>query len=190
MRSDKPNDAHSPVQHGFFWSHVGWFLSRRHYYYNAKRVQDLLRFPELRILDKLDTLVPLLLAIGTYYLGAYLQRAYPGLNTNGWQMLIWGYFISTVFLLHVTVSINSIMHRFGVKRFPTEDNSRNNAILAVFTLGEGWHNNHHYYPTSTRQGFVWYEIDMTYQILKFMQFIGIIRNIREVPEKVMQARIN
>jgi len=82
------------------------------------------------------------------------------------------------------------MHRFGVKRFPTEDNSRNNAILAVFTLGEGWHNNHHYYPTSTRQGFVWYEIDMTYQILKFMQFIGIIRNIREVPEKVMQARIN
>lgn len=187
-KSDTPEDAHSPVHHGFFWSHVGWFLSRRHYYYNAKRVQDLLRFPELRILDRLDTLVPFLLAVGMYFLGVHLEHAHPELHTNGWQMLIWGFFISTVVLLHCTVSINSVMHRFGVKRFPTKDNSRNNVLFALLTLGEGWHNNHHFYGTSTRQGFVWYEVDITYYVLKLMEKLRIIRDIRGVPDRVMEQR--
>lgn len=187
-KSDQPHDPHSPVQHGFFWSHVGWFLSRRHYYFNASRIKDLMRFAELRLLDRLDTLVPVLLAVGTYYLGAYLEHAYPSLHTNGWQMLIWGFFISTVFLLHVTVSINSVMHRFGVKRFPTKDNSRNNWLFAILTFGEGWHNNHHYYATSTRQGFVWYEFDLTYYILKLMQKLHIIHDMRGVPKDVMALR--
>ncbi len=187
-KSDMPDDPHSPVHHSFFWSHIGWFLSHRHYYYNASRVKDLLRFPELRLLDRMDTLVPLLLAVGVYYLGVYFQHAHPEWHTNGWQMLIWGYFISTVILLHVTVSINSIMHRFGVKRFPTKDNSRNNLLFALLTLGEGWHNNHHYYASSTRQGFVWYEVDFTYYVLKLMEKLRMIRNIRAVPEHVMAVR--
>ena len=95
-------------------------------------------------------------------------------------MLVWGYFISTVVLLHATLLINSMAHRIGKKRYQTGDESRNNLFLALITLGEGWHNNHHHYPVSVRQGFYWWEVDISYYILKAMQKSGLIWDLRTV----------
>ena len=107
-------------------------------------------------------------------LGVALEKWAPGLGTNGWQMLIWGFFVSTVLTSHGTYTINSLSHVFGKQRYKTGDSSRNNWFLALITLGEGWHNNHHHYPSSTRQGFYWWEIDITYYLLKVMSWMGII----------------
>lgn len=185
--SDQPEDAHSPVQHGFFWSHMGWFMSRQHFHANLERVKDWLKFPELRFLDRYDVLVPVLVAISLFILGQLLAVYAPGLNTNGWQLLIWGFFISTIAVFHATACINSLTHVFGKKRYPTKDESRNSWLLALLTFGEGWHNNHHYYPASTRQGFFWWEIDLTYYCLKLLSLLGIIWDLKPVPKHIKQG---
>jgi len=183
---DAPEDVHSPVQHGFLWSHMGWFLSRDHYDADLRRVRDLTRFPELKWLDDNDFVVPVALAAGLFGLGATLERWAPGLGTDGWQMLVWGFFISTVALYHGTYTINSLAHRFGRRRFETGDESRNSFWLALITLGEGWHNNHHHYPAAARQGFYWWEIDLTYYGLRALQALGIVRDLKPVPESVLE----
>jgi len=113
---------------------------------------------------------------------------FPQLQTNGMQMLVWGFFVSTVLLYHGTFTINSLAHTLGKKVFPSNDDSRNNYLLALITLGEGWHNNHHYYPGSARQGFMWWEIDMTYYGLLLMKKMGLIWDLREVPQRVYEKR--
>jgi stearoyl-CoA desaturase (delta-9 desaturase) len=113
-----------------------------------------------------------------------LEKYAPGLGTNGPQLLIWGFFVSTIVLFHGTCTINSLSHLMGRKRYDTGDESRNSLILALVTLGEGWHNNHHYYPASTRQGFFWWEIDITYYVLRVMAALGIIWDLKGVPEHV------
>ncbi len=179
--SDKPEDAHSPVQHGFIRSHMGWFLTRKGFAPDLRRVRDLLQFPELRWLDRFDILVPVLLALGMLGLGALLARVAPQLGTNAWQMLIWGFFISTVVCYHGTYTINSLSHVFGKQRYRTGDASRNNWLLALLTLGEGWHNNHHHYPSAARQGFYWWEIDITWYTLKLLSWLGIVWDLKPVP---------
>jgi stearoyl-CoA desaturase (delta-9 desaturase) len=186
MVSDEEDDAHSPVRHGFWWSHIGWFLSKKHYYYNPERVKDLLRYPELVFLDRYDSLVPTMLFIILCLTGMYLQAYMPQLGTNAPQMLIWGFCISTIALFHTTVSINSLSHVIGSRRFATKDNSRNHFLLALLTLGEGWHNNHHHYPATARQGFMWWEIDITYYILKGFEKLGIIWEVKGLPKAVLE----
>jgi len=183
---DQPEDAHSPVQHGFLWSHMGWFLSRHHYDADLSRVRDLTRFRELKWLDDNDFVVPVALGVLLFLLGAALERWAPGLGTDGWQMLVWGFFISTVALYHGTYTINSLAHRFGRRRFETGDESRNSFWLSLITLGEGWHNNHHYYPAAARQGFYWWEIDLTYYGLRALAALGIVRDLKPVPESVLE----
>jgi stearoyl-CoA desaturase (delta-9 desaturase) len=179
--SDQHNDVHSPARRGFIWSHMGWFLSKRYFVADMSQVRDLTRFRELRLLDRFDILVPVALAFGVFFLGAILERTSPGLGTTRWQMLVWGFFVSTVLCYHATYSINSFAHRFGRQRFDTGDDSRNNLWLALLTLGEGWHNNHHRYPASARQGFYWWEIDITYYLLRGLAALGIVRDLRPVP---------
>lgn len=179
--ADQAEDPHSPRQHGFLVSHMGWFLNRRAFATNFERVRDLARYPELRFLDRFDILVPILLAATLYGIGAALERWAPGLDTSGPQLLIWGFFVSTVVLFHVTVTINSLAHRYGKRRFDTPDDSRNNWWLALLTFGEGWHNNHHYYPGSARQGFRWWELDITYLGLRIMAMLGLIWDLKPVP---------
>jgi stearoyl-CoA desaturase (Delta-9 desaturase) len=186
--SDQKPDVHSPVQRGFLWSHMGWFLSRRHFAPDVSRVRDLLRFPELKFIDRFDILVPVVLAVGLFFIGVALERWAPSLETNGWQMLVWGFFVSTVICYHATYTINSLCHRFGKRRYETSDDSRNNVWLALLTLGEGWHNNHHHYPVSARQGFYWWEIDLTYYGLKVLSWLGIIWDLKPVPLAVRAAR--
>ncbi len=188
LTSDQADDEHSPGQRGFFWSHMGWFLSRHNFPTRLDKVQDFARYPELRFLDRFDILMPALLAMALFLLGETLNNFWPELNTNGWQMLVWGFVISTVALYHVTFTINSIAHSAGHRRFETPDNSRNNLLLALLTFGEGWHNNHHFYPASARQGFAWWEIDISYYLLRLMQSLGLIWDLRPVPHHVMKRR--
>jgi len=187
--SDLDGDVHSPKQKGFFYSHVGWVLSREHFATDLGRVKDLAKFPELRFLDRFDILVPISLGVGMFALGWILEVAAPGLGTTKWQMLIWGFVISTVALYHATFTINSLSHLWGFRRFATTDTSRNNPLLALITLGEGWHNNHHFYPGSARQGFRWYEFDISYYVLRMLSFVGIVWDLRPVPASVWERTI-
>ena len=186
--ADTPRDPHSPAVHGFLWSHMGWFLTPNGFRTDWKRIPDLARYPELRWLDRFDVLIPVLLAVTLYALGTALHDVAPQLGTSGGQLVVWGFCISTVLLFHATVTINSLAHRFGSRRFPTPDDSRNNLWLALLTFGEGWHNNHHFFPGSARQGFRWWEVDLTYYGLKLLAAAGLVQGLKPVPARVI-ARI-
>lgn len=182
--SDTEKDLHSPGKFGFLWSHVLWFMSEHNFTTKTKLVRDWMKYPELVFLDRFDTVIPIVFALGTYFLGEFLSLFAPGLETSGPQLLVWVFFISTVALYHGTFTINSLAHTWGSKRYKVNDNSCNNWILALITLGEGWHNNHHHYPVSVRQGFYWWEIDMTYYLLLMMKKLGIVWDLNPVPPKV------
>ena len=182
QHSDEEDDKHSPVVDGFWWSHIGWITSKKNFPTDYSKISDLAKYPELVFLNRFDTLVPFLFGISLYAVGTLLPASY---STSGWQMVIWGFFISTTVLFHGTSCINSLAHVFGSKRFKTtEDESRNSFILTLITLGEGWHNNHHRYQATTRQGFYWWEFDPTYYLLKVMSWTGLIWGLKGVPESI------
>jgi stearoyl-CoA desaturase (delta-9 desaturase) len=173
--SDQPGDVHSAKLDGFFWSHVGWILSKRWDKTDYEKIRDLEKYPELRWLEKHFLVPPTVLGIALFAIG-------------GVHALVWGLLVSTVLLWHGTFTINSLTHMFGRRRYATTDNSRNSAILAVVTMGEGWHNNHHYYQRSVRQGFYWWEIDPTFYILKAMEALGLVWDLHAPPRHVRDAR--
>jgi stearoyl-CoA desaturase (delta-9 desaturase) len=179
--SDKEEDLHSPHHGGFIYSHMLWIMTPKNVPTHFKAIADFAKFPELRFLDRFDTLVPFLLGAFLFFLGLTLDLIFPSLGTSGLQMLVWGFFISTVVLFHATCTINSLSHVFGRRRYKTGDHSRNSLALALLTLGEGWHNNHHHYPASTRQGFYWWEIDITYYMLRVLSWFGLIWDLKPVP---------
>jgi len=184
LHSDEPEDAHSPHVHGFWWSHIGWITSRRNFPTDYSKIKDLAKYPELVWLNRFDIVVPVLFATSLFLLGGALETFAPALGANGPQLLVWGFFISTTALFHGTASINSFTHLFGKRRFETSDDSRNSLILALITLGEGWHNNHHRYQSSTRNGFYWWEIDPTYYGLKLLSWTGFIWGLKPVPKSI------
>ena len=183
--SDHQGDVHSPHQVGFWYSHMGWFLNKENFATDSKVVYDFAKYPELRFLDRFDLVIPAIGGAALYGLGALLQAVAPGLGTSGWQMFVWGFFVSTVAVYHVTYTINSLAHLIGRRRFETKDDSRNNLVLALLTGGEGWHNNHHHYPASARQGFYWWEIDTTYYGLVALSWLGLFWDLKPVPAKVL-----
>lgn len=185
--ADTDDDVHAP-RHGFWWSHMGWFLCRENFETRADQIPDLIAYPELRWLDRYDLIVPVFYAAALFSLGAALDWMAPGLGTSGWQLLVWGYFVSTVALIHVTLTINSLAHVWGSRRYATRDQSRNNFVLALLTLGEGWHNNHHHFPGSARQGFYWWEVDISYYLLRMMSWVGLVSGLKPVPPRVREAR--
>ncbi len=183
-RSDSDKDPHSPRQ-GFLNSHLLWFLRRNKFVIERKYVKDWLRYPELCWLEKFDWIPLVLYGLGCYLLGELLSLWFPYLGVNGAQVFVWAFIVSTVLLYHATYTINSLAHKFGKRRYHTRDDSRNNWLLALLTLGEGWHNNHHRYPAAARQGFFWWELDLTYIVLKTLNKLGLISEIREVPAVVL-----
>lgn len=185
--TEREDDPHSPVHHGFWWSHMGWFLSSGNFSVKEERVRDWQRYPELRFLDRFDIAVPVVLAAALFLTGIALEAYAPQLGTSGGQMLVWGFFVSTVALYHGTFTINSLAHRWGTRRYATKDNSRNNFWLALLTMGEGWHNNHHHYPVAAKQGFYWWEIDMTYYLLRAMSALGLVWDLKPVPVKQRES---
>ena len=184
--ADHEEDIHSPVVSGFLWSHIGWLTSARNFPTAYGNIPDLCKYPELVFLNRFDQLVPL--AYGVIMLGAgwVLEAVFPHTGVTMWQFFVWTFFISTTVLLHGTLFINSLAHVWGRRRYQTDDDSRNSLLLAIITLGEGWHNNHHRYPHSTRQGFRWWELDATYAGLKVMSWLGLIWDLRGVPAKVLE----
>jgi stearoyl-CoA desaturase (delta-9 desaturase) len=186
--ADQKEDVHSPNEHSILWSHMLWVTAKGVFNTDFQEVKDLTRYRELCLLDRFDTIVPLLLAAALFFFGYVLNRLAPGLHTSGMQMLIWGFFISTVAVFHGTSLINSMAHRVGARRYATKDQSRNSLILALLTLGEGWHNNHHHYPAATRQGFYWWEVDITYYLLLVLSRLNIIWDLKPVPSRVRDER--
>ena len=171
--SDTEQDVHSPRK-GFWWSHVGWILCDKYNKTHYEKINDFAIYPELKFLNEHDW-------IGPWTLGAvsYLIAGWPG--------LLVGFFGSTVLLWHSTFMVNSLAHVWGSRRYNTPDTSRNNLFIAIFTMGEGWHNNHHYFAASARQGFYWWEWDPTFYILKLGQLLGIVKKIRKVPREKRDA---
>jgi stearoyl-CoA desaturase (Delta-9 desaturase) len=184
QHSDTEEDIHSPIMSGIWFAHVGWVLSSEFVETRNELVKDLLKFPEIRFLDRFNLLPPTLLAIATYYFGELLAAFAPGMGTNGFQMLVWGFFISTVLVYHGTFCINSFTHLIGRRRFKTTDDSRNSLFFALVTLGEGWHNNHHRYPGSESQGMYWWEIDIAHYVVRFLEKLGLVWDIREYPKRI------
>lgn len=184
--SDEDVDHHSPRRRGFLMSHVGWFMTKGAFRTPERYVRDWGRFPELRFINRHDWIAPLLLAAMLFGFGELLNAVAPQLGTNGWQMFVWAFVVSTVVVYHVTYTINSIAHTYGSQPYDTGDDSRNSFLLAILTLGEGWHNNHHYYPAAARQGFRWWEIDLTYYGLRGLEKLGLIWGLRGVPQRVIE----
>ena len=187
--SDQPEDPHSMKLYGFWYSHVGWFLSPEFKKTEFKAIKDFAKYPELVWLNRFYILPPIVLGILVFLLGGYVNGgSMATVFTHGWSTLVVGFALSTVILYHGTFSINSLMHKFGKPRYDTGDESKNSLWLALVTLGEGWHNNHHYYTSTARQGFYWWEIDLTYYILKMLSWVRIIWDIREVPPHIKYSR--
>lgn len=182
--ADTEEDVHPPGLKGMWWAHAGWILCRKYKGYDPSVVRDLAGYPELRLLGRFHMLAPASLAALLVGAGWWLESRYPGLGTGPWQMLGWGFFVSTVLLYHTTFLVNSVAHAAGERRFETDDESRNNWLVALLTLGEGWHNNHHRWPTSERQGFYWWEVDVTHYVLRLLARAGLIWDVREPPEKI------
>jgi len=185
QHTEQAPDPHN-ARRGFWWSHIGWFLCDKHFSTRTHQIKDFARYPELIWLDRFDITAPVVLALLVYGLGAGIEHFLPAWGTSGLQLLFWGFLVSTLVLLHVTLSINSLAHRWGKRPFKTTDDSRNSWWLALLTLGEGWHNNHHHYCGSTRQGFHWWQVDMTYYTLRMMAVLGLVWEIREPPPRVLE----
>jgi stearoyl-CoA desaturase (Delta-9 desaturase) len=174
--SDMEEDIHSPLQRGFWWSHVGWILSPKYNRTPTENIKDFARYPELALLNRFHLLPAIALAVAIFFIG-------------GWSMLLWGFFVSTVLLYHGTFTINSLSHVFGRRRYKTTDTSRNNWLLALITLGEGWHNNHHYHQNTANQGWFWWEVDLSYYALKVLSWVGLVWDLRTPTESIKYAHL-
>jgi stearoyl-CoA desaturase (Delta-9 desaturase) len=171
--SDTERDLHSPRLRGFWYSHMGWWLGREHETTDWKQIRDFAKYPELVFLDRF------------HVLGVF---AWMGIAAalRGFDGFLWGYVVSTCFVLHATFTINSLAHVFGSRRYPTSDDSRNNFWLALLTMGEGWHNNHHHYMNSANQGFFWWEIDLSYYVLKGLEKVGLVWDVKKPPPHILE----
>jgi stearoyl-CoA desaturase (delta-9 desaturase) len=189
LHSDKPEDIHSPVIKNAFWAHIGWIMCRAYGEIQYDRVKDLVKYPELRFVDRFHVLPVAMLIAALYIAGAVLNAYFPGLGTSGMQLVMWGFFVSTILVYHVTFFVNSVTHIVGKKRFVTNDESRNSWWVALLTFGEGWHNNHHRWPLSARQGMYWWEFDLSYLILRLLERVGLVWDIKVFPKKIYEEAL-
>lgn len=185
QNADTEEDIHSPKRHGFWWAHMGWVMNRRLSETRFDKVRDFAKFPELLWLNR-HPFVPVVIAASLLAAsGALLNALRPDWGVTGPQFLFYGFFLSTVAVYHVTFCINSVAHLYGKRRFEVDDDSRNNWLLGLLAMGEGWHNNHHRYAVCARQGFRWWEIDLSYLLLRVLQWLHIVWDIREPPRAVL-----
>src|SRR5579859_185907 len=173
QHSDTLEDVHSPRRTGFLYSHLGWIFARKHDTADLATIPDLARYPELRWLHHHETVPGIVLAALCWAVA-------------GWSGLVVGFLWSTVLVYHATFCINSLAHVRGTQRYVTGDDSRNNLILALATMGEGWHNNHHAFQSSARQGFRWWEIDLSFYILQLLSLVGVVSGLKPPPERVVR----
>jgi stearoyl-CoA desaturase (delta-9 desaturase) len=175
LHSDQEEDVHSPHVETLWWSHIGWVLSKDYVHTDWKAIRDFSKYPELRWLDRNHWVPGLTLAVLCYLVA-------------GWSGVVWGFFVSTVITYHATFCINSFCHIIGNVRYKTTDKSKNSALMALITLGEGWHNNHHYYQSSANQGFFWWEFDVSYYMLRTLSLFGLVWDLRAVPMEKLHPK--
>lgn len=187
--SDTPKDPHSSKIYGFWYSHIGWIIGPDYKETHYDLIRDYSKYPELRWLNKHHLIPPMILMLLVWFVGGYVNSGgeWALVPTSGLSTVVVGFLTSTVFLFHGTFSINSLMHMIGKQRYKSDDESKNSLVLALVTLGEGWHNNHHYYQSSARQGFFWWEIDITYYMLKTLSWLGLIWDLRPVPAHIKHS---
>ena len=188
--SDTPADPHSMKIYGFWYSHIGWIVGPDFKKTDYKVIGDYAKYPELVWLNKHYLVPPFILALVVMALGGFVNGGSITMmfTSAGFSALFVGFFLSTVILYHATFSINSIMHKFGTQRYESNDESRNSIWLALLTMGEGWHKNHHYYEVAARQGFFWWEIDITYYFLRGLAAVGLIWDLKEVPKHIKHSK--
>lgn len=162
--SDTDRDPHNSGR-GFWWSHLGWILCNKYNETHYETIKDFAKYPELVWLNKHHLIPPTLLGVVVWLIG-------------GWSALFCSFFLSTILLYHGTFAINSLTHKWGKARYKTGETSKNSFILALVTLGEGWHNNHHYYASTANQGFFWWELDISYYIIRLLGVVGLAKDIR------------
>ncbi|MDP3289910.1 MAG: acyl-CoA desaturase [Methyloversatilis sp.] len=185
---EQPDDPISPRQHGLMQSHVGWVWCERYKDTDLDVVPDFARFPEIQWVNKHYTL---LMLSGAFFIWLLATAGAFGPTVTGGAALMWGFFLPTALGVQTVSLVNSIGHfgqlPGGYRRFDTDDDSVNRPLLALLTMGGGWHNNHHRYGASARAGFAWYEIDLTYYLLKLLAALGIIRDLRDqLPDDVRE----
>jgi stearoyl-CoA desaturase (delta-9 desaturase) len=178
--ADREGDPHSPMVSGVYYAHIGWFLNDTKYdsvEASNPVIRDFSKVPEIAWLEKYFFFPPLALAIGMFLIG-------------GMPWLVWGFCLPTMTLAHATFAINTVNHMFGSRRFETVDESRNNPLTAFFAVGEGWHNNHHRYQRAARNGFYWWELDLTWYVIRAMAVLGIASDVQPVPARIYEeARV-
>ena len=173
--SDTDRDAHSPIRRGFWYAHIGWVMDGTHDEPPLENLRDFTRYPELRFIDRHRWLPVVTFAVATFAIG-------------GLGALLWVFALATTLSFHATLFINSLSHGRGRRPYETGDMSRNSMLLALITLGEGWHNNHHRYMSCARQGFMWWEVDVTFYLLKLLSYSGLVRGLRPVPAGYVATR--
>lgn len=180
--SDGPGDPHSPQLGGFWHAQVNWLVLRS-YTFDPREVPDLLKRPDLLWLDRHR--------VGWYLLGLLLPALICGLiaeSAFGALMgFLWGGLFRQFFVRHTTSLVNSATHLWGSKPYSTPDGSRNNFFVALFTLGEGWHNNHHAFPSSARHGLHWWQVDFSWYVIWIMARLHLAWNIRLPNERSLAA---
>jgi len=166
--SDQDGDPHSP-RDGKWWSHMGWILTGKSMHHDtttlAHYVPDLAK-------DKFHVWIT------KYHYAPMIVLGLALLAAGGPPLLLWGVFLRTVVGLHATWLVNSATHLWGSRRFATRDSSTNNWVVALLTFGEGWHNNHHAYPTSARHGLKWYEVDVNWYGIQALKLLGLARQVQ------------
>lgn len=176
--TDTEQDIHSPVTKGMWMAHMGWMMSDEAFSEKGTNSRDLHKFPEIKALQRHYIWLVVLQIAGMYGLGTWLQAVNPELGTSGLQMMVWGFFISTVFTWHVTFMVNSVCHHWGSQAYDTADASTNNIFIGVLAFGEGWHNNHHQYPNSARHGLRWWQVDATWYLIKMLSWAGLASELK------------
>ena len=184
--TDTDEDIHSPVTRGMWAAHMGWMMSDEAFNEKGTNSRDLHKFPEIKALQKHYVWLIVGQIVALYLVGAWLAASFPELGTNGAQLVIWGFFISTVFTWHVTFMVNSVCHRWGSQPYDTGDASTNNVFIGVLGFGEGWHNNHHFYPNSARHGLRWWQVDVTWYLIKVLSWVGLTSDLK-LPRELREA---
>ena len=176
--TDTDLDIHSPATKGFWKAHIGWMMTHGAFNENGANSRDLHKYPELKFLQRYYFWIIPGQILMIYVLGVWASNAFPSWDSSGLQILIWGFFISTVFTWHVTFMVNSVCHRWGTRPYDTGDDSTNNILIGILWFGEGWHNNHHRFPFSARHGIKWWQIDTTWYLLRLLSAIGLVSDLK------------
>lgn len=184
--TETAEDPHSPVAHGFWRAHMGWMFQPESYRQTATNIKDLMKFPEIRFLQRHYLLI-LVAQVGLLFaLGVFLNARFPELGTSGLEFILLGFALSTVLLWHGTFMVNSVCHRWGKRPYGQRNESTNNLWVALLTFGEGWHNNHHRFASSARHGLRWWQVDPTYYLLRVLNVFGLVSDLKLPSQTVQQ----